>query len=332
MRPILPFCILSSAYWVLPGCAVLAQPTPGFDVRVVYLIPRDQERFPEYERAIERCVDEVKSWYRAKAGVTFRTRPLEVVRAEADYLTMRCGDDPAERANGEKDVRHMPRWVESVERACGGWQARTVTWVFAQGGGGVAVANLQGDFAGFGMFGDWVLEPISGVTNPKGVTAAMCERKIYVTGGTPVGTTVHELGHAFGLHHPDGYAPGEKTIMLAHWEYPKTSLLEHELLVLRHSPFTARDCWDEGAPFVDYLCDDAVAWGRELAIPGRGFADGDVVEFVDVAGAHRVTPSRVTGDRVVVAVPRVGPGVVRVRRGALRSNAIPINVYEKLPK
>jgi len=305
---------------LLAGCAATG-PAAGFDVRVVYLYPSDQERFPEYERAIEQCVAEVKAWYREKAGVDFRTRPLEVIRGKEDYRTMRGGD-----------AFDRDRWVESVERACGGWRPRTVTWVFAQGGGGVACANLQGEWAGFGMFGDWVLEPISGVPNPKGITAAMCEKKIYVTGGTPVGTTVHELGHAFGLHHPDGYAPREKTIMLAHWEYPKTGFLEHELMVLRHSPFTSPAGWDEGAPFVDYITDDACEWGKDLAVVGRGFVRGDEVEFVDVRGARRAAPMVIEDGRLVVRVPSgLGPGVVRVRRGSLRSNAVPLNVYEKKP-
>jgi hypothetical protein len=303
-----------------------------FPVRVVYVYPSDQPRFPAYERAIAACVAEVRAWYRARAGVTFRVLPLEVVRAPEDYLTLRCGADRADRARGLRDRGHMPRWVEAIARAVGGWRPRTATLVFAQGGGGVACANLQGDFAGWALVGDWVLEPISGCTNPQGITAAMCETPIYVTGGTPTGTVAHELGHAFGLHHPDGYAPDARSIMRAHWDYPDTGFLGHERLVLRHTPFTAPGCFDPDAPFVDYRTEDAVVWGQALEVYGRGFAPGDVLEFLDENGARRVPPGAGSPERLTVTVPEgVGPGLVRVRRGGLRSNAVPINVYERLP-
>ena len=317
---------------LLAGCGP-AQPKPepdpegAFPVRVVYLIPSDQERFAEYERAIPRCVEEVRLWYIATARLGFKALPLEVIQAKEDYLTMKCGAEEAERAEGVKDPMRMPAWTGSVERAVGGWKARTATLVFAQGGGGIAQANLQGDFAGWCVVGDWVLEPISGKRNPKGITAAMCPNKVYVTGGTPIGTVAHEIGHAFGAHHPDGYEPGKRSIMRAHWDWPQTGWLDHEKVVLRSSPFTAAVDWDGGAPFADYITADTAIVGKEFVIVGRGFKEGDEVDFTDANGTTRVKSSRVEEAKLVVVVPKVGPGVVRVVRFTAKSNAIPVNIY-----
>jgi hypothetical protein len=321
---------------VMTGCSASRpaperEPESAFPVRVVYLMPADHERFPEYERAIARVVEEVRVWYLAKTGLTFRPQPLEVIQAKEDYLTMRCGTSADERAKGA-DRQHMPAWIPSIERAVGGWKPRTATLVFAQGGGGVAQANLQGDFAGWCVVGDWVLEPISGKADPKGITAAMCPKPVYVTGGTPVGTVAHELGHAFGLHHPDGYEGGKRSIMRAHWDYPDTGFLDHEQFVLQTSPFVNKADWDGAAPVAAYVTDDAVEWGAALDVAGHGFKEGDEVEFAGPDRLERVKPRSVAPDKLVVEVPRgTGPGVLRVVRWTVRSNAIPVNVYERMP-
>jgi hypothetical protein len=195
--------------------------------------------------------------------------------------------------------------------------------VFAQGGGGIAQANLVKDWQGMGIFGDWVLEPISGVREPLAIHAGHATWE--VKGGTPKGTTAHELGHAFGLHHPDKY--DGKSIMRAHWDYPDTGLLPHEVLILKNSPFFVPHAFDETAPHLDFENQDAAKWGEELRLTGKGFKAGDKVEFVDV---HRVTLVETKLDRgeLVVTVPREqGPGFMRVRRGKLRSDIVPINVY-----
>ena len=60
----------------------------------------------------------------------------------------------------------------------------------------------------------------------------------------PKGTTAHELGHAFGLHHPDRY-PG-KSIMRWHGDYPNAPLMRHERMLLRESPFFVENAFDAG--------------------------------------------------------------------------------------
>ncbi len=311
----------------------LANDSSDFVVQPYYLVPADQEAFPEYEAAIRKLVVEIQDWYEARSGLRFRCAELSVVRAEDDYLTMRCGTDPAERERGKEDRQHMPNWLGAVDRAVGGFQPHRIAWVFAQGGGGWAGGNLFGDFQGFAIFGDWVLEPIAGKPNPAGITAASATWQ--VQGGVPKGTTAHELGHAFGLHHPDGYEG--KTIMAWHGDYPDTDFLAHEKLILATSPWfgqsTGATPRDPDTPHVDFGTADAALWGQPLTVPGADFAPGDVVEFVDATGAHRVEPTTCRPEELVVTVPRdLGPGYVRVVRGDRHSNAVAINVYEHTPR
>jgi hypothetical protein len=218
------------------GAGARRAPLP---VRAVYLHPADQPRVAAYERAARRCIDEVREWYAGRAGVTFGPLPLEVIRARASYREMRRGGD-LRRYSDEADHSQAIGWIESIRDAVGAWRPDTVTLVFAQGGGGVALSGSAAGGARYAIVGDWVLEPISGVANPLGVPCAQCppQASWAISGGTPTGTVAHELGHAFGLSHPAPVAGGG-SIMFAHWEYPHTGFLPHERTALWRSPFLA---------------------------------------------------------------------------------------------
>jgi hypothetical protein len=302
--------------------AVAASPTDDYVVRPYLVVPGDQPFHPAYQRAAQSLTREVQQWYLGKAGVTFRLAPLQVVRTADDYLTMRCGPEPT--AECRTDRQKLPNWPEAVERAVGGWKPRSIAWVFAQGGGGWAGGVLFGEYSGYGLFGDWVLEPISGVAEPAAITCANATWQCQ--GGVPKGTTAHELGHAFGLHHPDDY-PG-KTIMRWHGDYPDTDLLPHEVLILKHSPYFVPRAFDEQAPWLDFENPDVVRWAEMLKLTGRSLRRGDTIEFVDLKRAVRVRPELVSDREARVRVPEgMGPGFIRARRGRLRGNAVPVNLY-----
>jgi hypothetical protein len=236
---------------------------------------------------------------------------------------MRGGKNPSEKA--KSDVQEMPMWWESLEAAVKGHQPHRVSWIFAQGGGGYAGANLIGDHTGIGVFGDWVLEPISGVREPKAVHSGFATWQ--VKGGTPMGTTVHELGHAFGLHHPDKYEG--KSIMRWHGDYPDTDLLPHEVMILKESPFFFPNVFDAKAPHLDFENADVMKWGETVELSGKGLVATDEVEFRDLAHSVRVKPELV-GEKLRVKVPsELGPGYVRIWRGGLKSNVVPVNFYKE---
>jgi hypothetical protein len=303
------------------AASVLAQ---QWVVQPYYVYPADQPFHREYVTAIDACTKEIQDWYLKQAGVTFRLAPLKVVKSTESYREMRGTEVPAEGEKSREKLMDMPNWWPALEKAVGGWRQREVSWVFAQGGGGVAQANLVKDWQGMGIFGDWVLEPISGVREPKAIHAGHATWE--VKGGTPKGTTAHELGHAFGLHHPDNY-PG-KSVMRAHWDYPDTGLLLHEILILENSPFFVKKAYDEAAPHLDFENQDVAHWGETLTLTGRGFKPGDKVEFVDTTRTVPVETKLEDGNLVVTVPQDQGPGFIRVRRGKLRSNIVPINLYK----
>jgi hypothetical protein len=304
----------------LPLAAQDAPPAAGpfrdYFVQPYYLYPNDQKRYPEYEKAVRDCVAEIREFYKKHAGLAFRTAPLKVVQSDESYERMKFGD--SEQREG------MPNWLNAVLKAIGGWKDRQVAWVFAQGGGGWAGGNLQDDFRGYAIFGDWVLEPISGVENPDGLPARLATWQ--VKGGVPKGTTVHELGHGFGVHHPDRYEG--KSLMKWHGDYPEVGFLPHEIMILKQSPFFTGKAGDPNAPYPSFATADTARWGETLVIPGKRFQEKDVVEFVTVETIRAVKPESVRENEIRVVVPRdTGPGYLRVRRGKLLSHGIPINLY-----
>ena len=290
-----------------------------FIVQPFYLYPSDQRYFADYEESVERAIVEVREWYREKCDLTFRMQPLKIVQSKLTYQQMKWGSRTPSEGSTE-----MPNWQSGVLESVGGLKDETIVWVFAQGGGGWSGGNLMGNFRGYAILGDWVLEPISGVTNPDGIPASKATWQ--VKGGVPMGTTVHELGHAFGLHHPDHY--GGKSIMGWHGDYPDTGLLPHEMLITQQCPFFTQKPPPEFAPFPDFATRDVVRWGETLEIPGQFLNGTTEVNLVTANGNYWIKPVAVSPTSIKVKIPSgAGPGYLRLHNNEAASHGVPINVY-----
>lgn len=300
-----------------------------FVIQPYYTFPADQPYHAEYRDAVLRNIADTGAFYAKLVGKPFRFAKLKVVRLPDDYLTMRCGSFPSPECAADR--RQHPNLLNSLFSAIGGLEPRRPVWIWAQGGGGFAGASLFGDFMGFSVQGDWVLEPLSGVREEEATHCGFSDGwqcLILAPGvGAPFGTAGHELGHAFGLHHPPAeFMPGGVSLMRWHGD-GLTTLFRHEILILKKSPFFfGPRAFDRRAPHLDFENPDVVQRGTLVTLTGSGFAAGDVVEFRDATHAERVKPTILGATQLEVAVPAdMEPGYVRVRRGSLRSNVVAVN-------
>lgn len=95
--------------------------------------------------------------------------------------------------------------------------------IFVKGAGGYAGGRELGAAdGGWAILGDWAIDSIQG-TVPEGDYWWSGRRK-------QTGAVAHELGHTFGLPHPDAYNGNwETTVMGSWWNYPQLGLNPWEI-------------------------------------------------------------------------------------------------------
>lgn len=236
-----------------PGGGGTVSPTPtatpaprsSFWVKSYLVYPADKSMYPEYETAVNNYLVELQNWYQEKVGVTFFLQPLVVVRSSYDYVTMRCDPDPSDSTPPSDACISNPAVLEgdwsmymnlAIHNGSNQWESQTAALIFGAGGGGYAGGYQLSGYAGRAIVGDWVLEPISGVVNSWGMPCSLSDGW-QCSGGVPKGTPAHELGHGFGLGHPDPMLYPDPSIMKWHGDYPTVGFLPHEVDFLKQSPF-----------------------------------------------------------------------------------------------
>lgn len=262
----------------------------------VYLVPGN-DSFPRAGLASQVAVlEDVRRWYgQVTGGRTFVYEPLTV--------------QVSRHAFAELAADSFQAWWPLLQRefADYGWswnaRARFKLLLLTHGAGAWAGSDSEnggiestsqagrvdkGNWGGLAVIGDSSVggvlagvcpEVSRGKADSAGATAWWC------SGSTYRGTVAHELGHTFGLPHPDAFRPGFRcadstayTIMQCHWWWGRAGLLDYEVTHLRSLDFFQFDTLPAYEMLTESCQLSAVSTQR------RRFERGDSLTWVDGRG------------------------------------------------
>jgi hypothetical protein len=328
--------------WLAFSSGGLAAQTTSAGPRVipVYMVPRDMSVSRERLALTVKAIESVRQWYaRVLRGKTFSYDPV-IVQVSGHSFNEFAADSfqawwpllqnefQGYGQNWEDDDTKM-LWIA---HGAGAWAGAD-----SENGGidsiGEAGRVRDGDLGGLAVIGDSSLGGyLAGVCPDSGRTGSAWWCSWY----TFMGTIAHELGHTWGLPHPDAFLPGFRcadttawTNMQCHWGFPFDSLLPFEqvhLTSLRHfryrndaPPFellTARQDLTGALKRTSFERGDSLLW-MEGRGGGTGYIHGLVgrnLSFSAINGWFVADIGLPLGSRDTVTVSlRIG-GVERYRR------------------
>jgi hypothetical protein len=289
----------------------------------VHLVPKDHSFDPRRLALNLAALEDVRAWYaRALGGRTFVAEPLSVQRSRHTFAELADSNfqqwwplldqefaDYGLPWNRESDVKLL-----FLAQAAGAWAGAD-----SENGGIGSAAEAgrvpKGNLGGLVVIGDSSVGglltgacPLDGVQRG---TAWWCNWDTYR------GTIAHELGHTWGIPHPDAFkarvndsTPGRwdcatdgNTVMQCHWGFPDDSLLRYERVHLESLRYF-RPPDGRGylllADLPPTLLEGDVRIRRPGTAPARDAADA-VVWVDDTTGAATGYPWA-----VVIAGGRVG--------------------------
>lgn len=273
------------------GMVDLAAQSTSAGPRVVpvYLVPQDLPLVRERLVLAVTALDSVRQWYgRVLRGQTFQYDPMVVQVSRHAFAEFAADSFQAWWPLLQQEFQAYGQdWEDDgtkmlwIAHGAGAWAGAD-----SENGGIDSIAEAgrvsDGDRGGLAVIGDSTLGGyLAGVCPDSGRTGSAWWCSWY----TFMGTVAHELGHTWGLPHPDAFLPGFRcadstawTNMQCHWGFPFDSLLPYEqihLRSLRHFRYRS------GARQPEMLSH----WGK---IAGRiertNFDQGDSLFWVDGRG------------------------------------------------
>ena len=257
----------------------------------VYLVPRDLAVSRERLSLTVNALDAVRLWYgRVLGGKTFDLDPIVVQVSRHRFAEFAADSFQAWWPLLQSEFQAYGQdWEDDdtkmlwIAHGAGAWAGAD-----SENGGIDSIAEAgkvpDGDRGGLAVIGDSTLGGyLAGVCPDSGRTGTAW----WCSWHTFMGTVAHELGHTWGLPHPDAFFPGFRCAdstawsnMQCHWGFPFDSLLPYEQAHLRSLRFfQSRDDsvpfqlvsrrMDLGPGVTRFNAEDSLLW-----VDGRGGGTG----------------------------------------------------------
>lgn len=245
-----PLLAVCAALWV---CNAAAQEPAR--VMPVYLVPRDLS-FPMSGVVYHaRVMEDVRRWYgEVLGGRTFVAEPLVVQVSRYTFAEFAADSFQAWWPLLQREFADYGwPWNQRVKfkllfltHGAGAWAGSD-----SENGGIDSTADAgkvdKGNWGGLAVIGDSSVGGVEAGVCPEvahGKADSTIATAWWCSGSTYRGTVAHELGHTFGLPHPDAFRKGFRcadstayTIMQCHWGWGRAGLLDYEIAHLRSLDF-----------------------------------------------------------------------------------------------
>ena len=183
-------------------------------VHIIYAVPSDRDANPHYGTPLVDAITHVQGWYREQLGTTFMIAPTspqtcKLAQITENYVGANGWDRVIADLQHCAPVGYLAQWdtwviYADVDPPCG--DEADAAFELGRGGNGITILH-RGD--------------LNGVSLEDSDTYAPCDWLRRGQDGW-FGGLAHELGHAFGLGHPEG---GDESLMWTSWYYyPDTFL------------------------------------------------------------------------------------------------------------
>jgi hypothetical protein len=308
------------APWVCSPAA--AQEPPR--VLPIYLVPRDQSIPRAGVEYHVRVLQDVRRWYgQVLGGRTFVYEPLTVQVSRYTFAQLAADSFQAWWPLLQREFAdygwawnaHAKFKLLFLTHGAGAWAGSD-----SENGGIDSTTQAgrvdKGNWGGLAVIGDSSVDGVLAGACPE-VAAGKADSSIatawWCSGSTYRGTVAHELGHTFGLPHPDAFRHGFRcadstayTIMQCHWWWGRAGLLDYEIIHLRSLDFFAFDTMPAYTLLTDERARSAVGTrlirveqGDSLVwVDGRGGGTG-YLWAIELRGLGAATRYRLDGGRVL---------------------------------